>query len=981
MNRTVTLRLLLLLILLPVTLPAQERDREEGIPEGAAEPEHLKMRYEGNSRIRNAFQPAAIPPSTAAELNAAAERRRQMAANSPFKNYPVRNIGPTVMSGRVTDVAVNEQNPKIFYVGYASGGVFRTVNNGNTFEPVFDHQRALGIGDLALAPSDPNILWVGTGENNSSRSSYAGAGVYKSPDAGKSWQFAGLDFTQHIGRVVVHPKNPDVVWVAAIGALYAAGPDRGLYKTTDGGKNWKKTLFVNDSTGVIDLVVNPRNPDQLWAATWQRLRNAGNFVGNGSGSAIYVSSDGGETWQKSMTGFPEGKYVGRIGLDVCLSKPNILYAVLDNQEETRKEKKKDEGKDKPKLRKEDFMDMNEKVFLELPNADLDTFLVKNNFPAKYNARRVKEDVQKGRYKPVALQQYFGDDNDANTNLFETQIKGAEMYRSDDAGKTWRKVNTQSLDGVYYTYGYYFGQVRVSPNNPDRVFTWGVPLLVSDDGGKTYTVTDTAGRVHADHHAMWINPNDEEHIINGNDGGLNLSYDGGRSWSHLNQPAVGQFYTVMVDNETPYNVYGGLQDNGVYYGSSKTVPGKTDDWEALMGGDGMMVAVDPRNRNVVYTGFQYGNYFKLNRGAGKPKAITPRHEVGEPSLRWNWRTPLVMSRHNPDILYMGSQRLHRTLDGAETWETVSPDLTRNKKQGNVPFSTISVIAESPLRFGLLYVGTDDGNLQLTRNGGATWELVSGGLPADLWVSSIAPSAHEEGTVYATLTGYRYDHFKAYVYKSTDYGKTWTSLAEGLPAEPVNVVVEDPVNRDLLYVGTDHGTYLTLDGGKAWHLLAGNLPNVANYDMMVHPRDNELLIATHGRSVFAMDVKPLQALKDGKSAAPLVAFETRPVAYDKKWGEREYTFEPEKKPAVPIRYYLAGGGDKPVTVQITDAAGKTIRTLTGGSEAGFGAVSWDLKGDAPKARKGEATQEAFVKPGTYGVTLRQGTAQAETKIVVK
>jgi hypothetical protein len=341
----------------------------------------------------------------------------------------------------------------------------------------------------------------------------------------------------------------------------------------------------------------------------------------------------------------------------------------------------------------------------------------------------------------------------------------------------------------------------------------------------------------------------------------------------------------------------------------------------------------------------------------------------------------MSRHNPDILYMGSQRLHRTLDGAETWETVSPDLTKNKKQGNVPFSTISVIAESPLRFGLLYVGTDDGNVQLTRNGGATWELVSGGLPADLWVSSIAPSAHEEGTVYATLTGYRYDHFKAYVYKSTDFGTTWNFLADNLPAEPVNVVVEDPVNRDLLYVGTDHGTYLSLDGGKAWHLLAGDLPNVANYDMIVHPRDNELLIATHGRSVYAMDVKPLQSLKDGKATAPLVAFDTRPVAYDKKWGEREYTFEPEKKPAVPIRYYLGQGGGKPVTVQITDAAGKTIRTLAGGSEAGFGAVSWDLKGDAPKARKGEETQQAFVKPGTYNVTLRQGAAKAETKIVIK
>jgi photosystem II stability/assembly factor-like uncharacterized protein len=504
MNRTVTLSWLLLLLILPGALFAQDGDREEGIPEGAAEPEHLKMRYEGNSRTRNVFQPAAIPPSTPAELNAAAERRRQMAATSLLKNYPVRNIGPTVMSGRVVDVAVNEQNPKIFYVGYASGGVFRTVNNGNTFEPIFDHQRALGIGDLALAPSDPNILWVGTGENNASRSSYAGAGVYKSTDAGKSWQFAGLDFTQHIGRVVVHPKNPDVVWVAAIGALYAAGPDRGLYKTTDGGKNWKKTLFVNDSTGVIDLVINPQNPDQLWAATWQRLRNAGNFVGNGTGSGIYVSDDGGETWQKSTGSFPEGRYVGRIGLDVCLTKPNILYAVLDNQEETRKEKKKDEGKDQPKLRKEEFMDMNEKVFLELPNADLDTFLVKNNFPAKYNANRVKEDVRKGRYKPVALNSTSATTTTPTPTCSKPRSRvprctapttpakpGARSIRSRWTACTTPTATTSARCGCRPATptGYYLGRAAAGLY----------------DGGKTYTVTDTAGRVHADHHAMWINP--------------------------------------------------------------------------------------------------------------------------------------------------------------------------------------------------------------------------------------------------------------------------------------------------------------------------------------------------------------------------------------------------------------------------------------------------------------------------------------------
>ncbi len=342
---------------------------------------------------------------------------------------------------------------------------------------------------------------------------------------------------------------------------------------------------------------------------------------------------------------------------------------------------------------------------------------------------------------------------------------------------------------------------------------------------------------------------------------------------------------------------------------------------------------------------------------------------------------MMSSHNPHILYMGSQRLHRTLDGADTWETVSPDLTKNKIQGNVPFSTISVIAESPLRFGLLYVGTDDGNVQLTRNGGTAWELVSGGLPADLWVSSICPSRFDEGTVYATLTGYRYDHFKAYVYRSTDFGKSWTSITNNLPDEPVNVLVEDPVNRDLLYVGTDHGTYLTLDGGQAWHMVVNGLPNVANYDMVVHPRDNELVIGTHGRSLYLMDVKPLQALREGKAAVPIIAFEPPPVPYNKKWGEREYAFETEQKVAIPILYYVSQTGDKPVTVQITDAEGKSVRTLSTPSEAGFRMVEWDLKREAGKRRKGEETGPQFVRPGTYKVKFQQGSATAQTKVVVK
>ncbi len=942
------------------------------------EPEALKIRYEGNHRVPSAFMNAAVPATPVEELNAAIAKRQAMAGQSLLKNYPVRNIGPTVMSGRIVDVAVNEQNPKVFYVGYASGGVYKTVNNGNTLEPIFDHQRVLGVGDLALAPSNPSILWVGTGENNSSRSSYAGAGVYKSTDAGKTWQFMGLDFTQHVGRIAIHPQNPDVVWVAAIGSLYSTGKERGLYKTSDGGKTWKKTLFVDDSTGVIDVIVNPQNPNQLWAASWQRLRNAGNFVGNGNGTAIWISNDGGETWQRSMNGFPQGQFVGRIGLDVCAKQPNILYAILDNQEIVKKEKEK--KKDEPKLKKDAFKTMTVEAFLALPNSDLDTFLLKQNFPKKYKAQTVKDDVRKGKYQPKALYDYFGEDNDANANLFNTSIKGAELYRSDDGGKNWKKVNEKSLDGLFYTYGYYFGQVRVSPVNPDKVFLFGVPMIVSRDGGKNFTLTDTLGRVHGDHHAMWMNPKDDDHLLNGNDGGLNISYDGGHSWLHANMPSVGQFYSVMVDMEKPYNVYGGLQDNGTFYGSSQSVPGKSKDWEMIGWGDGMMVAVDPRNSGVFYTGFQYGNYFKKT-GKGRPKPITPKHDIGEAPLRWNWRTPLVMSPHNPDIIYMGSQRLHRSLDGAETWQTISPDLTKNKKQGNVPYSTLTVIAESPLKFGLIYVGTDDGHIQLTRDGGTTWQLVSSSLPQDLWVSSLFPSKYDEGTVYATLTGYRYDNFKSYVYKSTDYGKTWTSLSNNLPNECANVIVQDPVNQNLLYLGTDHGTYISLNDGQDWQLIA-TLPNVANYDMLVHPRDNELVIATHGRSMYVMDVKPLQSLKDGKQNQALVAFAPITVQTEKEDGDENYSFVPKEERAANSMFF-ASKTSPGITVEISDASGKVIRKLTAPGEAGIQFVKWDLKAETA-GQKGKTAKSPVlntVKPGEYKMKFTNGTATAETKVTVK
>ncbi|MFZ5972861.1 MAG: WD40/YVTN/BNR-like repeat-containing protein [Bacteroidota bacterium] len=886
-----------------------------------------------------------------------------------------------MQGGRIVDIEVNLNDPKEFYVGYASGGIFKTKNNGITFEPVFDNADALGVGDFALSQTDVNIIYVGTGEKNASRSSYAGSGMYKSADGGKTWRHIGLTHTQHISRVLIHPTNNEVVWVASLGALYTHNPDRGVYKTTDGGKTWKKTLFVNDSTGVSDLVINPANPNQLWAATWERTRKAWNFKGNGAGSAIYKSEDGGETWTKSVTGFPQGNHVGRIGLDICWTMPNVLYAVLDNQEEV-----KEPAKEKPadgKLKLADLKDMSVENFLQLDDKKLDELLKDSRFPQKYDAGRVKRDVRAGKYAPRAVAEYFG--ADANANLFDTKIKGAEVYRSDDGGTSWKRTHSFNIEGVYYSYGYYFGELRVSPANTEDVFIYGVPMLKSKDGGKTWAEIDSLGTMHSDHHALWINPKDAKHMLMGNDGGLYQTYDQGDTWLHINNMPVGQFYTVNVDMETPYNVYGGLQDNGVLRGSSRSVPNRTKHWEEIFGGDGMYVAPDPRNSKLVYTGFQFGNYFKLELDKQKTTRITPSHDIGQQPNRWNWRTPLILSKHNADVVYIASQRVYRSMNKAEQWEVISDDLTRNKPQGNVPFSTISALAESPLKFGLLYVGTDDGNVWVSKNGGGSWELISAGLPANLWVSSVSASAHNEGTVLVSLNGYREDDFKTYLFVSNDYGKTWASVKGNLPESVANVIIQDPVNADLLYCGLDNGTYASLDFGKSWHLFSQML-NVASYDMMVHPRDNELVVGTHGRSVMVADVKPLQALKEGGAAKAVVAFAPESIRHSERWGQKQYAWSKVNGPKATVFYYI-GKSSPSVKAEVFDEKNALVRTLTADGAMGFHTLSWDVKVSdvATPAKKGaKSTSPESLKyagKGKYKVKFTNGAESSEVTLEIK
>ncbi len=885
------------------------------------------------------------------------EDRERKRNQSIYNNYPVRNVGPVVQGGRVTDIAVNPLKPKEFYIAFASGGVFKTGNNGITFQPVFDHVGALTTGDICIAPSDPDIIWVGTGENNSSRSSYAGSGLYKSLDGGKNWSYAGLAAIQHTGRIVIHPENPEVVWVAGMGNLYSHNPERGIFKTIDGGENWHKTLYVNDSSGAIDLIIHPEDPAILWASTWERTRKAWNFKGHGPGSAIFKSVDGGESWKVVMEGIKDPELTGRIGLTVCLDQPDILYALVDSQVETKTEKERD-GED---LIPADFMEMNKETFLDLDNEKLGDYLEQYHFPSKYSAEKVKAEVKANKYPPRALAEYVGD---ANTALFDTDVRGAEVYRSADGGETWNKTHDFRLKGLYYTYGYYFGEIRVAPDDPDRIYVSGVPLLISNDGGKTFARIDTIGDVHVDHHAMWIDPEDPEHIILGNDGGLYISYDGGAAWDHVNNVPAGQFYTVNVDMDQPYNIYGGLQDNGVLFGPSTSVPNVTAHWDYLFGGDGMFVIPDPRNSDLVYLGYQFGNYYKINKSSGERKFITPKNDIGEERLRFNWRTPLLMSNHIPDILYMGAQKVFRTLDKADSWEVISEDLTRDLPSGNVPFSTITVIEESALKFGLIYAGTDDGKVHVTKNGGYSWEDISPGLPEGKWISSIHPSNFDESLVYLSLTGYRQDDFRTYVYRSDGYGTDWEPVNGNLTHEAVNIILEDPQRKGLLYLGTDHSTYISMDDGASWDLMAP-VPNVASYDMVVHPRDHDLVIGTHGRSIYVLPVQPIRELAEKNRENTFLVCNPDPekIRHSEDWGEKQYPFMPPFMPETRLLYYIPEGGQQ-IKFEVFKDELKLLERSFSSSAHGFNYYHWDLKINKLEVNDKRINDEfEFAGPGEY------------------
>ncbi|MFC1782445.1 hypothetical protein ACFL02_02540 [Planctomycetota bacterium] len=735
-------------------------------------------------------------PTSPEDRMQAWEQHVKLENESIFKHLEWRAVGPTQQGGRIEAIAVAPDNHNTIYVGPGSGNIWKTVNNGLTWEAIFENESTFTIGDIAISSSNPDIVWVGTGETPPRHSgyAYAGTGVFKSTNGGKSWQNMGLHDTHHIGKVVIDPHNPEVVYVAAIGHFWSVNEERGVFKTNDGGETWRKVLYLSDQTGAVDLVMDPSDNKIMYASAWQMI--------SGEESGIYRTNDGGETWRKLSNGLPTG-ILGRSGLAVSAANPDVVYAFIDNW-------------------------------------------------APGPGRR--------------------------------EITGAEVYRSDDKGQNWRKTNEDDLYSVYTVYGWKFCDIRVSPDNEDEIYILGNRGYRSTDGGKTFErfgekiirFHDTKGKVlHLDHHELWIDPANPDRVILGNDGGLFMSYDRAQTWLHINNLPIGEFYFVATDMETPYNIYGGTQDNASLYGPSNIELGDAtiDPWEHVYldqwtGGDGFVTLPDPTQKNIVYYEHQHGDMRRMDitdplvlSGGSSSRSIRARAPRGEERWRFSWYTYFMISHYDGHTLYAGGNKLLKSFNRGDDWTAISPDLAdpAEGERAVVPFGTITMISESLLKQGLLYVGTEGGSIYLTRNDGENWTKIDEGLP-DKWVSRVIASRWELGTVFVSMTGYREDDFEKYLYMSTDFGKTWSSIAGNLPSESINVIREDPTNKNILYVGTDLGVYVTLDRGKTWRSLCNNLPTTPVHDMVVHLRENELVIGTHGRSVFVLDIEEIQYYKN-------------------------------------------------------------------------------------------------------------------------
>jgi len=703
------------------------------------------------------------------------ELHQRLREQSDFKELQWRPVGPRMQGGRIESIACPPGSTSVMYVGVGSGNLWKTVNNGITWKPVFEHESTGAIGDVAVARSDPNVVWLGTGEVLMARSALPGMGVFKSTDAGKTWQNMGLNDTHHIGRVLIDPTDADVVYVAAIGHRSSRNEQRGLFKTIDGGKTWKRTLFVDDRTAVIDMCMDPGNRDTLYATTWQRDVDGQDHFGRNSG--VYKSVDGGGTWRRLAGGLPTGDSIGRIAIDVAASNPAVVYALVD------------------------------------------------------------------------------------------QGRQDTLYRSSDGSETWKRVNRDPVQARWD-----WCEIRVSPDNENELYNIGQRSFVSKDGGATFEqiggtivhlLPHDSRILHLDTHAMWIDPLNTDRIVFGNDGGLFFSYDRGANWLHVNNLPIAECYAVTCDMDRPYNIYIGTQDNAALYGPSNHVPedGGPDDWKHVYldrwgGGDSYFTYRDPTDRDTIYFENQYGGLKRRNMSTGDTGGIRPTVSSDQPPLRFAWMTPFFPSFHEPRALYCGANRVFKSPNRGDDWRAISPDLAEGEDTPNLRYKAITTLAESQLQRGLLFAGTDNGNLFVTTNDGQRWDSISDGLPRHAFTRVVA-SGHDKRVVFVTLTGMAVDDFSPLVFRSNDQGRTWKSIARGLPLEPANVIREDPRVKDLLYLGTTMGVYVSVDGGASWQSLCNNLPTASVHDLIVHPRDHELVIGTHGRSVYVLDVSTIQS----------------------------------------------------------------------------------------------------------------------------
>jgi photosystem II stability/assembly factor-like uncharacterized protein len=908
------------------------------------------MRFVGSWFIAIVLVLLVVPAGRYGDLRVSAQgvRGGGAAALEPamFSGLKSRSIGPANTGGRVDDFAVARVPgaPDAIYVGTASGGVFKSTNQGTSWTPVFDNVDAMmSIGDLAVAPSNPNIVWAGTGEANNRQSSSWGDGVYKSMDSGRTWSHMGLKESRHIGRIIVHPSNPDIVYVAAVGHLWGSNPDRGVFKTVDGGQTWKKVLYVDDNTGANDIVMDPRDPDTLFATTYQRQRKAWGFNGGGPGSGIYRSYNGGTTWTKLTNGLPPGDK-GRIGLDVFQMDARIVYAIVE-----------------------------------------------------------------AGGRPAGGRGGGGEGGVRSTE--------GGVFRSTDRGDSWERLSSMNPRPSYYS------QIRIDPKDKSRVYILGSNrgFYISDDAGRDFR--EVFSTVHSEDHALWIDPDDPNHLLLGGDGGVSVSWDRGATWMFRDNLPIGQFYEIGADMKQPYTVCGGLQDNGHW-----CIPSATRNRNGISNqegfnigsGDGFYARMDPNDPQTVIIESQGGRANRVNLATMEHQAIAPvgsekparRGGFGEDeggSLRWNWNTPIVMSNADPAVLYMGANIVFRSADRGVTWKAISPDLTghidrttlqmmggpvtdqslsRNDGQSN--YGTLTTIGESPLDPNLLYTGSDDGQVQMTRDAGAHWTNITAKVPAlppNAYVSSLLPSRYVAGRVYATFDDHYNDDYRPYVYESEDYGQSWKAIVSGLPETGAHRVREGLKNPRLLFLGHEKGLHVSIDGGSTWVAMNVGMPTVPVDDLLIHPRDHDLVIGTHGRSIWIVDdIGPLEALTPdvlttAASLLPSPRAQLLSIYNPQAWYGAGQYFAPNPAFGAVVTYYLREPATTDVEIDIQDADGKALRTLHGPAKRGLNRVVWDLRLESPVSEErdapavggfGGAPTGPSVLPGKYTIALKTSAA---------